>query len=210
MNNINHNHIIVILLATVIGGFLRILNLGVPPFWIDEVLFVWWVQGGAPFQEFTTVYLAKLFSLHGEFLIRLPYAIAGTLTIPAIYVVMKEKINALYILCFVAVFPLFVYWSRMARPYAFAAFFAVLGWRYAWSYIIAVLTTPLALVSFNLAKWKERWYIYIIGALIAVVTYINRPDTDRTGSFLSLNNLIPGRRFYVIPLVIPMSIPGRR
>src|SRR5271169_278831 len=141
--------IILLSVITLVAGYLRFHGLGADPLWVDEVGFGYLVQNGGN-QEFIPKWFGQLFRLHSEFGLRFLPALCGTLTVPAIYfVVDKYKLESAL---FVAVFPLFVFWSRMARPYAVAGLFLVLSWRYWWMMIPAIMTTPIALVGVNIFK----------------------------------------------------------
>ena len=135
---------------TLIAGYLRFRGLGVNPLWVDEVGFGFLIQNGGN-QEFIPKWFGQVFGLHSEFGLRFLPALCGTLTVPALYFVAdKYKLESAL---FVAVFPLFVFWSRMARPYGVAGLFLVLSWRWWWMMIPAIMTTPIALVGVKLNKW---------------------------------------------------------
>ena len=189
----------VVIVATIVGGYLRLANLGVAPYWIDEVLFVNWVNGGGPTQEFIPITLAKLLGLHGEFWIRLPFALAGALTVPLVYLMANDKKLGACAALFVATFPLFVFWSRLARPYSFAGLFIVLGWRYPWAYFGAVLTTPMALIGLDVGRIKKLWPLYGALGLIAVGTYLVRSDVSHGSNFFDVHFLTTVRRLWYVP-----------
>ncbi|HUN64736.1 MAG TPA: hypothetical protein VMW43_01440 [Bacteroidota bacterium] len=191
----------ILLGVTAFGAFLRLSNLGAPSLWIDEALFAGWVQG-TPHQEFPTLLLAKLLPTD-EFYLRLPVAVAGSLTIAAFYYVTGQGWKSLYGAAFIAVFPVFVFWSRVARPYAFAGLFIVLGWRWWWFYIVAVLTTPAALIGVNLLRLREpRYRLYYAGLLaLAIGVYLFRPDVKQAGDFFDPYFLITQKRFWYVPIL---------
>jgi len=182
-------------IITIFGGILRFYGLGDKPLWTDEVLFGFYVKETFS-QEFTTVLIGKLFGLHSEFGLRSISAITGTLTIPAIYFVLKDKKTALYVSLFVAVCPLFVFWSRMARPYAFTGLFVVLGWRYAWCYIIAIATTPIALIGVRVVEQKR--YVLLVALLSAIFFYLIREDANRNWT---IQQILNSSRWFYIPLL---------
>ena len=185
----------------VLGTYLRLWNLGLPPLWIDEALFAGWAKG-TPHQEYLTVYLAKLLP-DSEFYLRLPVAICGSLTILFFYFVTGRGWKSFYGSAFIAVFPIFVFWSRMARPYAFAGLFIVLGWRWWGFYVLAILTTPIALIGLNLLKLKERrfWYIYAVLAVLAFVVYYLRPDVKEVGDFVDWKFFLIQSRIWYVPIL---------
>ncbi|HTR81744.1 MAG TPA: hypothetical protein VMM58_08940 [Bacteroidota bacterium] len=179
--------IIIVSLITLVAGYLRFHGLGANPLWVDEAGFGFLVQQGGN-QEFIPQWFGQLFGLHSEFGLRFLPALCGTLTVPAMYLIAdKYKIESAL---FVAVFPLFVFWSRMARPYAVAGFFLVLSWRYWWMMIPALLTTPIALVGVKLNKWA-------LGLLaLGFVLFLIRPDAFRGWSLLQLGVF---SRFWYLP-----------
>jgi hypothetical protein len=185
----------------IVGAFLRFFNLGSPPLWIDEALFAGWAKG-IPHQEFIPVILAK-FLPDNEFFLRLPIAICGSLTVLLFYWMTGGGWKSFYGAACIAVFPIFVFWSRVARPYAFAGLFIVLGWRWWGFYIVAILTTPISLIGLNLFKLKEKKYriIYPLLTVMAFVVYYIRPDVKIVGDFLDFNFLFNEKRMWYVPLL---------
>ena len=180
--------------------FLRFYDLGAKGLWVDEALFAFMVKEGNYIQETVPVFISNILGFHSEFWLRSISAFFGTLTIPAIYIVVKErKLSAALI---VAIFPLFVFWSRMARPYALAGFFVVVGWRYWWAYIPALLTTPISLVGIRFVNWKltGRTKILIaLSILIAVaVIYLVRPDAGR---HWTIQQVFHSSRWFYVPFI---------
>ena len=179
--------IVLLSVITVAAGYLRFNGLGVNPLWVDEAGFGFLVQSGGN-QEFIPQWFGELFRLHSEFGLRFLPALCGTLTVPAMYLAAdKHKIESAL---FVAVFPLFVFWSRMARPYAVAGLFLVLSWRYWWMMIPAVMTTPIALIGVKLNKWA------FVSIGVGAILFFIRPDAYR-GWPLSL--LEVSSRFWYLP-----------
>jgi hypothetical protein len=180
--------------------FLRFYDLGAKGLWVDEALFAFMVKEGNYMQETVPVFIGHILGFHNEFWLRSISAFFGTLTIPAIYIVVKErKLSAALI---VAIFPLFVFWSRMARPYALAGFFVVIGWRYWWAYIPALLTTPISLVGIRFVNWKLTGRIKILIALsilIAVaVIYLVRSDAGR---HWTIQQVFHSSRWFYVPFI---------
>lgn len=182
-----------VILIILFGGALRFYMLGENPLWIDEVFFGFLVKDGNVRQEFITVWIAQLFGFQSEFWLRFQSAFFGTLTIPAIYFVVKtHKIQAALL---VSIFPLFVFWSRMARPYAAAGFFLVLSWRWWYMMIPAILVTPIALVGII----RHKWYVVLGFIILAVGFFLIRPDADR--SFWNVEQLFYSSRWYYLPIL---------
>ncbi|HSO98394.1 MAG TPA: glycosyltransferase family 39 protein, partial [Solirubrobacteraceae bacterium] len=67
---------------------------------------------------------------HGEFAVRLPTLIAGTLLIPALYALGRElydRRTGLLAAAFAAISPLLIWYSQEVRTYTFVALFGVLA-----------------------------------------------------------------------------------
>jgi predicted membrane-bound mannosyltransferase len=184
-----------------LGAYLRCAHLGAPPLWIDEALFADWVRG-VPHQEYLTVGLGKLLP-DSEFYLRLPVAICGSLTVLFFYYHTGGGWKSFYGSVFVAVFPIFVFWSRVARPYAFAGLFIVLGWRWWGFYVIAILTTPVALLGLNIVRLREKRfrYIYPLMAVLAFAVYYIRPDVKKVGDFFDIPFLVNEKRIWYVPIL---------
>lgn len=177
-----------VIAATLVGGILRFVNLGENPLWIDEALLG---VGALSRQEF----IGNLLVIHSDFWFRFPYALAGTLTVPALFYVMENKRFAVYSGWFVAVFPLFVFWSRLARPYAIVGLLVVLAWRW-WPVMIpAILQSPAALLAL---RWKKKYYIPPLVGL-ALIVYAIRPDSD--GRFFDTSFLFNNPRIWYVPIL---------
>lgn len=196
-----------LILAVLVGALLRFWNLGAAPLWIDEMLVALWLKEGVFAQEYPLMLIYKVFGLSTEFELRLPSAIAGTLTIPAVWWVLKDKRAGLVAAWMVAVFPLFVFWSRMARPYAFVGLFVVIGWRYWPAYLVALSASPIAAVGVNLLKARERIVPYAVMAALAVVVFFVRPDAAKLSGSGIMDTLSLGRVWYV-PLLAAILYAG--
>jgi 4-amino-4-deoxy-L-arabinose transferase-like glycosyltransferase len=84
--------VFILFLIVSLGGLLRFWDLGLNPLWIDEAYFARIVRGDMDRpQEYITVMVAQLFNLRSEFGLRFMFALAGTLTIPAIYFIVKNN-----------------------------------------------------------------------------------------------------------------------
>lgn len=187
--------LVILFIITFIGGYLRFVDLGQNGFWVDEAWFGFLVKSGGN-QEFIPKWFCQIFGLKSEFELRFFSALCGTLTIPAAYFVIKQ--NKLAFSLLIAVFPLFVFWSRMARPYASAGLFVVLGWRWFVFYIPAILTTPISLIGVRIIK--QKWYVTLIATFAAIFFYLIRQDVGRNWTFEQILN--SSRWFYVPILTI--------
>ena len=191
-----------IILILTASTLIRSYNLN-KPLWIDEVLFYTWVTDNINQQEFIPLFISRALShvvdIHNEFWLRLPFVLAGILCVGAIFLVKGTGNYALILAGFFAVFPPFVFWSQMARPYIFGSLFIILGYRWWYFYILGILTTPLSLVGLNLFKLKERYVAYIGLVILAWIMLQFRPDMDRG---FNLEFLYYAKRIWVLPFTV--------
>jgi hypothetical protein len=133
-----HSKDAVALLAIAAGAFLRFDGLGVPSYWVDEILGQrlttaaasgrWW-RWLAGFAEehgplyYATQVVGRVFG-STETAGRLPAALLGVATIALIWLAAKQRdpVAAAAAAILLAVSPLHVYYSREARPYALLMF----------------------------------------------------------------------------------------
>jgi hypothetical protein len=179
-----------VLAATIVGGFLRFANLDLKPLWIDEAALG---LGFLSRQE----YIGNVLIVHNDWWMRLPYAIAGTLTIPAAYFVTRRKQT--WVCWIIAIFPLFVFWSRLARPYAIVGLYVVLAWRWWWAMGFALLQSPSALLGVNFIS--HRWWKTAICAALAVYFYFQRGDVGLGKDFLNTDFLFNNPRVWYAPIL---------
>lgn len=109
-----------------VAAFLRFDGLGVPSFWMDEILHQgltaraaaqpWWkwLTGFEP-ENGPLYYLVQLVAGDSEFAARLPAALFG---LAAVLLVARREHGGAVAAVLLAVSPLHVYYSREARPYA--------------------------------------------------------------------------------------------
>lgn len=186
---------IVLLFIVSVGAYLRFNGLTDNPLWIDEATFAFFVKQGSN-QEFITMWIGQLLGLSGESL-RYISATAGTMTILGVYYAIKGPAG-IYASAFVAVFPLFVFWDRMARPYAMAGFLVVVGWRHWLAYIPAILTTPIAVFGVRLIRGR-LWMIPTF-LVLAVLLFLIRDDSGR--DFWHLSLIMQSTRWWYIPAIV--------
>lgn len=138
---------VILLLVVIIGFYLRIKNLQIAPFWVDEVYHAWAAKNfldGLGFSDSigpsspylrswltTSLPIAISFKFFGinEFAARFPTVIFGTLSIIVAYFLGKETINkhsGLLLALFIALDPFIISWSREARMYTHLLFFYML------------------------------------------------------------------------------------
>jgi len=191
-----YNQYYILALITLIGGYLRFHNLGLSPLWIDEAFFAIIVKNGIWEQEFIPHFLTYIFNPETEFGFRVFSALAGTLSITAIYFVLKKY--RLFAAFFIAFNPIFIFWSQMARPYSMAGLFMILGWRYWWAYLPAMLTTPISLIGVRILDQK-KWLLVLLAGL-AVGFYLIRPDVGRQ-AFTDIRFIIISTRWFYLCLI---------
>ena len=198
------------MLALVIGGFLRFWNLGGLPFWCDEAFFATNIYRLEAHQEYLPGLIAHIFGVSNEFWTRFPFALAGTLTIAAVYWVKPSRWSALVSL-FVAVFPLFVMYSRMCRPYSMAGLFLAVSWkmaeepyppnwRFRWIAYLAGLCTPTAFIGIDFIRLSRFWKFGVVLVVFMASMLFMREDLDRPG-FLTLQMFINSPRLWYVPLL---------
>lgn len=189
-----------------LGVWLRFDNLATKPLWVDEAFFFFLAQDTISNQEFVPVIISKFISLFthlDEFWLRFPFALFGSLTGLVILLHKKDSIASLVASLIYATCPLFVFWSKTARPYAIAAFFIALGWRYWPFYILAVLTTPISLLGLNWIKIFEKRQrtlficLYLLLVAVSVASFLIRPDS---GKDWHPEFILNAKRLWIIPL----------
>jgi hypothetical protein len=195
-----------ILLIILLAGFLRFRNLGDYGLWIDECLYVGYVEDGAT-QEYVPQLLGYIFGTSTDFQTRLPFAICSTLTALAIYYVLEDKKSALALAFVFATLPLFVWWGHLARPYAIAGLFMVLSWRSPYWMLLAVFTTPISLLGLNPYNLKKEWKLYLILILLTLVLYFIRSDYGR--GHWTVQNILVSTRWWYLPILAGLLHCGR-
>ena len=131
-----------VLMAGIILGFtLRFVGLGVHSLWVDELLtlknahigepgILSWVKQNlqGPAISLMMHYWAGLGTT--EVVLRLPFAVAGALTIPATYLLVRElagRWTGLSTAFLLALSPIHIWYSQEIRGYAFVMLFSVLA-----------------------------------------------------------------------------------
>jgi uncharacterized membrane protein len=159
-------------LFTVVGLAVRLYRLDARGFWFDEVAFAYSVRLDTPTD---VLHLNSLFSdqsplsffltwlvrgLGGsEWVVRFPFAIAGTLTIPAIYLLGRElarpRVGVVAALLF-ALSPFSVFYSQQVHPYA----------------PLILFTTLQMLFAYRSASYG-RWYDWASLSLSSILNLYN-------------------------------------
>lgn len=199
-----HHWLLLAIIA--VGAWVRLWNLGSPPLWVDEAVFVMQLGVGELLargwvQETLPATIQGLVGSRDEFWIRLPFALSGILTIPALFLVLRDKVAALCLAGLYATFPFFVFWSRLARPYVMVGLFVVLGWRWCGFYLAGLFCSPVTLLGVNLAKLDQRkyWLIYGLVLVLAMGLYCLRPDIDRKFGF---HFILHAKRHWYVPILV--------
>jgi len=189
---------VVLILIILLAGFLRFRHLSDYGLWVDECLYVGYVQDGAS-QEHIPQIFGYIFGVETDLQTRLPFAICSTLTVLALYYVIPNKKTALSICAVFATLPLFVWWGHLARPYAIAGLFMVLAWRNPYWLIPAILTTPISLLGLNIYDLKKNWKVYTFILILTIVLYFIRSDYDR--GHWSVATILTGTRWWYLPIL---------
>lgn len=190
-----------IVLAIIFAGGLILRFGGLnKPLWIDEVLFASYVKNGAA-QEFIPLVIGRFMvwlDLTGDFWLRMPFAVASSATIIAVYFAIKDKTAAIVASAVFAFLPLFVFWGALARPYAMAGLFVALAWQSRLFMIPALFCTPFAILGLPVVKrmrlWQAAALIVLAGILFAI-----RPDSGR--DFINWSFITGEKRLWYIPLL---------
>jgi mannosyltransferase len=188
----NRSFLSTLFILTAVAAGLRFYHLAFQSFWMDEAMNV--LDASKPLSKISQSVLASPslyhYFLHGvlqftgrnDFLLRLPSAIVGTLTIPAAYCVFYSIYNrrAFIPVLLWAFSPFHIRYSQEARMYAFVALLS-LGSLYFW---LKTLETDrkkywAALVLFEcLGLYTHYWFFYVVGVqflwLAAEIIYNKR------------------------------------
>lgn len=185
--------IIVLLILTAIS--LRVHYQMDKGLWIDEAK----TANLEPFQgggrELVQVLYYNLVGADTEFELRLPVILGSSLTILAFYLAFGWR--AIPFMIMIAIHPYFIHWGSLARPYALAGLFVVLGAKNKWFYLPAVLVTPFAVTGLYLTKDRTIFYICLL--LGAVVWYMNMPLSG--SDHFNWEFLTNAKRLWYIPVV---------
>ena len=139
----NRLSFILLPLIILIGIFLRLYQLGSNSLWLDEAISVWFANESLgniiikqtsadvhpPFYYIVLSLWINVFG-NGEFEVRLLSAIFGILSIPLLYLIVKDlfgNLPALISALMLALSPFHVYYSQEARMYSILTFFVLLS-----------------------------------------------------------------------------------
>ena len=160
-----------------VGLALRLYRLGARSFWLDEVFTAQMVQyqslaeairnvraDNAPLAYIVT-WLLRGFG-GGEWTVRLPYAIAGSLTVVAVYALGKalgRPRAALVGALLMAISPFSLWFAQDARPYAFLMFFTTMQFLFAYRVVQqSRLINWLGLILFSLLNLYTHYLALLV------------------------------------------------
>jgi len=202
-----HQETLVLGILVILGLFLRLFEIARKPLWLDEattnsltiqpdlmaVVTAASNDHHAPL-HFVTIWVVK-FVGSSEFLLRLPSAIAGTLTIIAIFFIAKELYDGragLIAVALLAVSPIHLHYSQEARMYGMAVLFVALA---VWMFLRASRTGELSDWLFfggacTLAFYTHFYTAFIIAALVAGYFILRFRDflPKKTGACADMNS----------------------
>ncbi len=219
----------VLLIATVIGLFLRLYNLGFNSLWLDEastytisvksLADIWQATAGGEFNPPLFYWMEHLMLQIGnnEVLLRFIPALLGILTIPLVYFIGKEFIDrnvGIIAAAAFAISPFLIYYSQEARAYSMMLFFVAFAMVF---YFRAqkkndLINWTLFGVFSALAFWSHFYAFVIIAALFLYLLI----QISRFRGLQNLKMLILGAIVFLVlclPLILEPSIfsfPGPR
>jgi mannosyltransferase len=180
---INSRYIQILILLTIVGGFLRFYNLGFNSLWLDEastydfairsIPDIWKATAGGEFNPPLFYWIEHFMLILGnnEVILRFVPALAGVMTIPLIYFAGKEFLDRNVGIIAAAAFafsPFLIFYSQEARAYSLVLFFVSFALVF---YFKALKTNDLqnwALFGIlsALAFWSHFYAFVIIAALL--------------------------------------------
>jgi 4-amino-4-deoxy-L-arabinose transferase-like glycosyltransferase len=190
---INSRYIQILILLTLVGGFLRFYNLGFNSVWLDEgtTYIVSLHTYAGIWQDVTTwdfspplfYWIEHIMLMFGktEEILRFVPAVLGLLTIPLIYFVGKEFLdrNVGIIAAIAATFsPFLIFYSQEARAYSMTVFFIAFAMIF---YLKALKNNDIKNWVFfgilsALAFWSHYYVFVLIAALVIYAIAINLID----------------------------------
>jgi mannosyltransferase len=190
---INSRYIQILILLTIVGGFLRFYNLGFNSLWLDEgtTYIVSLHTYAGIWQDVTTwdfnpplfYWIEHVMLMFGqtEEILRFVPAVFGVLTIPLIYFVGKEFLdrNVGIIAAIAATFsPFLIFYSQEARAYSMTVFFITFAMIF---YLKALKNNDIknwVLFGFlsALAFWSHYYVFVLIAALVIYAIAIQLMD----------------------------------
>lgn len=165
-----HRYTVALLLITLLAFAVRVIQLAGDSFWFDELLTL--EHSSQPLDEilaeraadrspvyYVLEYGAMQLWGRGEFALRLPSALAGSLTVPLVYALgrlMANRRTGLWAALLLAVSPFHIRYSQEARGYAIQV-------------AVAVIATLCLLMAIRHRQW--RWWL-AYGVMSALGAYV--------------------------------------
>lgn len=186
----------VLIILTVLGGFLRLFQLGAASLWLDEastltfarqsVVQIWGSLSGGEFNPPLFYWLEHAMLVFGEseVILRLFPAILGILTIPVFYLIGSEVLDrntGILASALLAFSPFQIYYSQEARAYAPMLFFFSLAFYFflrllrSWGRRDAVLFGIFSAVAF----WTHFYAFVPILALVIFALAVKAKEIAR-------------------------------
>jgi 4-amino-4-deoxy-L-arabinose transferase-like glycosyltransferase len=213
-----------LVVITALGLFFRFYDLGFNSLWLDEAttyyqsilspLQIWQSLNGAEFNP-PLFYWAEHFILmigNSEAILRFIPAVAGTLTIPLMYILGKEYIDrnvGIIAAAAWAVSPFLIYYAQEARAYSLMLFFITLALIF---YLRALENNKLSNWVFfgvfsALAFWSHFYVFVFILALSIYPLFLWLPDIK--SKLKNLKMLVLGLGIFIV-LSLPLLIVAVR
>jgi mannosyltransferase len=214
------HYTLLLMLVTAAGLFLRLYNLGNVSISMDEAVDIFlaslsisdiwaYISHGFIFHPPLFYWVQHFVLLFGtsEFIVRLPSALYGALTIPAVYLLGREfHSRDIGILAsgLLALSPFHIFYSQDARPYAMMLLFCTIALIY---FMQAIKTdNGSAWVMFGIFSGLSVWIVFYAGVLtLALMLYIIVERRKRILLGFDENRaMYVGGIFYLI-VVMPLS-----
>ncbi len=207
--NLDRNDWLVILALTLLAAAIRLPTLGTASLWFDE-LCTWkvsnqaslidlWTKGFTvdifPPAYFTLTYFIIKLLGDGEFAMRLPAALFGILSVPAIYALGRKlfcKVTATLGAALVTLSYTCIYYSQEARPYSMMMFLTIVT-TYLWHGVYAKV-----IVRNLQASWSQILALVLVQALFCYTHYLDVLVTGLQMAFFFAGCLRTHRGFYIL------------
>lgn len=186
---------VVLPLVVLLGAFLRFYRLGGQSLWVDEILTLQAANIGeslglrdafsniqGPFHAFLIHFVAKLST--SEVALRSLSAIAGTGTIPVVYLLGRDMAGrraGLVAAVLLAVSPFAIWYSQEVRNYAFLIFLSAVSTLVAWRIIV---------------RGDRAWPLYVATVTLALYSNLSAAFLWLAHTIFGLGRLVRDRRLW--------------
>jgi hypothetical protein len=192
------SYIALVLFTICFGSCLRIYNFWIPPIWVDEYG-TWWVvaadtwlgviertlriQGQSPLYYLIVKAVTEVGG-YGAFQLRLPSIFFGILTLIIVYrlalrIFDDQYVSLIYLVLFALAEP-FIWYSQIARPYAFALFFSLVSF---WSFVCLQNAATIALRAVFILSSALTVYAHYLFGFILIIQALYLIVSGRTRLF---------------------------